>query len=73
MREICLCELQRGAGLVKRGSRRHMAPARAAFGVTGRREGERMRQQAGEMMRQTLPSSTGQRDCGPKARIEATD
>lgn len=70
-REICLCELQRRAGLVRRGSRRHMAPARAAFGVTGRREGERMRQQAGEMMRQTLPSTAQGRETAARRPEES--
>lgn len=50
------------SGLVKRSRRRHMAPARAAFGVTGRREGERMRQQAREMMKRTLPSAAQGRE-----------
>lgn len=65
VREICLCAPQSGAGLEKGGRRRHMAPAGAEFGVTGRRENERTRQQAGETMRRNASFySAGQIDWG---------
>lgn len=47
VREVCLGAPQRGAGLEKM----PYGPCRAGFGVTGGREHERTRQQAGGMKR----------------------